>query len=69
MLVRRETSNSWTESIVEVEAIDRLEDGSRVLRNKTTEGGLGEDNQSQRLLSWSWTFEDHKERVKQTRGG
>lgn len=67
MLVREETSKSWTESVVE--AIDRLEDGSRMLRIKTTEGGLREDNQSQRLLSWSWTFEDHKERVKQTRGG
>lgn len=69
MLVRRETSNSWTELIVEEEAIDRLVNGSCVLRIKTTEVDLAEDSQSQRLLSWSWTFEDHKERVKQTRGG
>lgn len=34
------------------------------LRNRQREGDLMEDDQSQQLLSWSRTCEDHKERIK-----
>lgn len=52
------------------EAIDRPAGGGGdivlvlVLRNRQREGDLMEDDQSQQLLSWSRTCEDHKERIK-----